>query len=236
MIKIAFIDDDLEQHKIYDDYMEKFQKENGTEFKVSKFYDGSEIVRDNMSGYDILVLDVQMKDLNGIDTAHYIRKLDKNVVIIFATNMQQYAVKGYAVNALDYLLKPVTYFAFSKRLQDAVEIINNRKSSFLLLNTEKGICKVDASLILYIESMKHKVKIITETEEYIMTNTIKRLEEELKDNKGFFRCNSCYLVNMAHVNKINENFAQVGKHSLAISRPKKKAFLQALAEYIGGVI
>ena len=81
--------------------------------------------------YDIVFLDVEMKHLDGMETARRIRALDADVVLIFITNMAQYAIKGYAVGALDYVLKPVPYFAFSQQLQKAVDTNADKTSSLV---------------------------------------------------------------------------------------------------------
>ena len=87
-----------------------FSKENGEVFNITVYSDGDQIVHKYKSQFDIILMDVEMKFMDGMSAAEEIRKVDTEVVIIFITNMAQYAIRGYAVDALDYVLKPVSYF------------------------------------------------------------------------------------------------------------------------------
>ena len=98
---------------------------------VTEFADGMEILEDYRPQFDIIFLDVEMKHLDGMETARRIRERDGGVLIVFITNMAQYAIRGYAVGALDYVLKPVPYFAFSQQLQKALGQLEKRERHYL---------------------------------------------------------------------------------------------------------
>ena len=102
------------------EYVRRYTRQYGTEFEVTVFADGVDILEDYRAVYDIIFLDVEMKHLDGMTTAERIRQMDADVILIFITNMAQYAIRGYSVGALDYVLKPVPYFAFSQQLLKAV--------------------------------------------------------------------------------------------------------------------
>lgn len=112
MIKIAIVEDEAAVRDQLTDYVRRYTRQYGTEFEVTCFTDGDEILENYRPAFDIIFLDVEMKRLNGMETAQRIRELDDDVLLIFITNMAQYAIKGYSVGALDYVLKPVPYFAF----------------------------------------------------------------------------------------------------------------------------
>ena len=114
MIRIALVEDEAEVRAQLQGYVQRHTRQYGTEFAVTEFADGMELLDDYRPVYDILFLDVEMKHLDGMETARRVRELDKDVIIVFITNMAQYAIGGYAVGALDYVLKPVPYFAFSQ--------------------------------------------------------------------------------------------------------------------------
>ena len=182
---------------------------------------------------DLILLDVEMKHLDGMETAQRIRALDSDVMIVFITNMAQYAIKGYAVGALDYVLKPVPYFAFSQQLQKAEEQLRRRTRHYLAVPVEGGLRRLDTSRIYYIESEGHRVRFYTEEGDFAAPGALKALEEKLAD-RPFARCNSGYLVNLAQVQAVQQNTVQVGPYELQVSRPKRKSFLAALTDYIGG--
>ena len=233
MIRIAMVEDEAAVREQLQGYIQRYTRQYGTEFAVTEFSDGVEILDAYRPVYDIVLLDVEMKHLDGMETARRIRELDRDVVLLFITNMAQYAIKGYAVGALDYLLKPVPYFAFSQQLQKAEEKLRRRTRHYLAVPVEGGLRRLDTAQIYYMESEGHRVHFYTEEGEFSAPGALKTFEEKLAD-LPFARCNSGYLVNLAQVKSVQQGLAQVGPYELQVSRPKRKSFLAALADYIGG--
>ncbi len=233
MIRIAIVEDDPAVRDQLVGYVHRYERQYGKMFELTTFADGDEIVSDYRAVYDIILLDVQMRRMDGMAAAEAIRKVDQDVILIFITNMAQFAIRGYAVDALDYVLKPVPYFAFSRQLQKAVERLQRRQKTFLTVPVEGGLRRVDVASLYYLESEGHYVRLYTEDGELLTPGSLKAYEEKLA-NKPFVRCNSGYLVNLAQVLAVQQNNVQVGPYTLQISRPRKKAFLEALTDYIGG--
>ncbi|MBD9241347.1 MAG: DNA-binding response regulator [Ruminococcaceae bacterium] len=233
MIRIAMVEDEAAVREQLQGYIQRYTRQYGTEFAVTEFSDGVEILDAYRPVYDIVLLDVEMKHLDGMETARRIRELDRDVVLLFITNMAQYAIKGYAVGALDYVLKPVPYFAFSQQLQKAEEKLRRRARHYLAVPVEGGLRRLDTAQIYYMESEGHRVHFYTEEGEFLAPGALKTFEEKLAD-LPFARCNSGYLVNLAQVKSVQQGLAQVGPYELQVSRPKRKSFLAALADYIGG--
>ena len=233
MTRIAIVEDEAAVREQLAGYVQRYTRQYGTQFEVTMFTDGVEILEDYRPVYDIIFLDVEMLHLDGMETARRIRELDSDVLLIFITNMAQYAIKGYAVGALDYVLKPVPYFAFSQQLQKAVNQLAKRTRHYLAVPVDGGMRRLDAATIYYIESEGHRVHFYTEDGDFSAPGALKALEEKLT-GRLFARCNSGYLVNLAQVSGVQQNMVQVGPHELQISRPKRRAFLAALADYIGG--
>ncbi|MBE5037126.1 response regulator transcription factor [Subdoligranulum sp. DSM 109015] len=235
MFHIAIVEDDPQVREQLAGYVRRYERQFGKMFELTAFEDGDEIVSDYKAVYDIILLDVQMRRMDGMAAAEAIRKLDKDVILIFITNMAQFAIRGYAVDALDYVLKPVPYFAFSQQLQKAVDRLRRRRKTFLAVPIDGGLRRVDVSTIYYLESEGHYVRFYTENGELVTPGSLKSYEEKLAD-KPFARCNSGYLVNLEQVMEVQQNTVRVGPYALQISRPKKKAFLEALTDYIGGSV
>ena len=233
MIRIAIVEDEAAVREQLTGYVQRYTRQYGTTFEVTEFSDGVEILDEYRPVYDIVFLDVEMKHLDGMETAQRIRALDKDVVLIFITNMAQYAIKGYAVGALDYVLKPVPYFAFSQQLQKAVTRIEKRTRHYLAVPVDGGLRRLDASAIYYLESEGHRVHFYTEEGDFSSPGSLKTFEEKLSA-RPFARCNSGYLVNLAQVRSVQQNMVEVGPYELQVSRPKRKTFLAALTDYIGG--
>lgn len=233
MVRIAIVEDEQISQLLLQKYINEYATDYGETFDVSVFSDGKEIVQNYKPYYDIILLDVKMKDMDGYSAAKHIRKVDDDVILIFITNMVQYAIKGYQVNAMSYLLKPVSYFAFSQELKRSLKHLKKNNKSFLTLPVEQGVLRLDIEKIYYIDREKHCVLIHTAEDVYPMVGTMKDMEAEL-EGKHFFRCNSGYLVNLAQVRGVQDSLALVGEYEIPVSRPKRKAFMTALTDYWGG--
>lgn len=234
-MKLAIVEDE----KIYVDklrkYLNKYQKESGFEIQSVWLSDGSEIAEDYSGDYDIILMDIQMKFMDGISAARKIREMDQEVIIIFITNMTQYAICGYEVGALDYMVKPVEYFSFSQKLGRAIDRLKNREQNFISIPIETGVKKLDIAEIYYVESRGHNLIYYTKDGNYVSRGTIKDLEEIIVPY-GFFRSNKGFLVNMRHVDGVQDGFCLIHGGQIPVSRAKRKAFMNALTDYVSEVM
>lgn len=235
MINIAIVDDEPGYVEQLKQYFERYIDESGESIKLSFFSDGDGILHRYRSQYDIILMDVEMKFVDGMSAAEEIRKVDSEVVIIFITNMPQYAIRGYAVEALDYLLKPLSYFAFSQCLSKAISRMNNRRSRPLVVNIKGGSVRVAADDIYYVESRGHSMIYHTASGDYETLSTMKEIEDSLS-NMGFFRASKWYLINLAHVDSFCDQKVILAGNSLSVSRARRKELLEALTAYWGEVI
>jgi DNA-binding LytR/AlgR family response regulator len=233
-IRIGVVEDDAASCQTILDYLNRYGKETGEDFVVSVFTDGEQIAEHYQPVYDIVLMDIEMPDMNGITASRKIRERDNNVVIIFITAAPQYAITGYEVQALSYLLKPVPWFAFSQELKRSIETMRSHTNESLLVETGSERLRLKLSDILYIESIRHTIVIHTAGNKLAISGTLKELEERLAD-RHFFRSNSCYLVNLHHIDAVQgQDCVLTNGERLRISRPRKKAFLTELTEYMGG--
>ena len=233
-IRIGVVEDDPAACQIILDYLNRYQREQGEEFVVSAFNDGATLVDHYTPIYDILLLDIEMKQMDGMTAARRIRERDNDVVIVFVTAAPQYAISGYEVQALSYLLKPVPWFAFSQELKRSIDTVHRRSDNSMLVETGSKQIRVNLTDIVYIESIRHTIIIHTMGGKLSITGTLKELESRLADH-DFFRSNSCYLVNLRYVAAVEDQDCVMSNgERLRISRPRKKAFLTALADYMGG--
>lgn len=236
MIRIAIVEDDKKDLQTLQDYLNRYEQENSVHFQITAFLDGLDIVSDYKAEYDIVLLDIQMKHLDGMRTAEKIRQLDEDVIFIFVTSTVQFAVQGYTVDALGYVLKPVPYLAFSQIIHKAArQIEKKRRRSYLTFEADGGQMKLDTAQIYYIESQKHDILIQSEKGSFRTSGPLKRMEEILEP-QGFAKCHNAYLVNLLHVNALLPNVVRLsGDITLPVSRARKKTFLDSFTDYVGGI-
>lgn len=230
MLSIAVVDDDPQESDRICSYIKRYEAEKKISFSVRVYQDGMDITLLNEFP-DILFLDVEMKNLDGLSAAREIRKRDEQCVIIFVTKVAQYAVDGYGVNALDFIVKPAKYESFSFKLDRAVSTAQKNADNTVTVTVSYGKQKLKISEILYVEVANHKLIYHTEQGMIEVWDSLKNVREMLESH-GFAICNVCYLVNLRRVSSFVNDYVIVGKETLKVSRQKKKDFLNALARYL----
>ena len=233
MLRIAVVEDSAEMRGQIHDFLLRYEKETGTELLVSLFSDGAEILDRYRPIYDIIFLDIEMPGVNGMDAAEQIRAWDSEVVLVFITNLAQYAIRGYSVRALDYVLKPINYFTFSTKLEKAVQMVQRQASGQVVLRLSDGAVRLETRQIRYVEVQNGVLRYHTELGEFAVRGTLQAAEAELAPYH-FVRCNYWYLVNLMYVTKVQKDTAVVAGAELQISRRNKNAFMAALTDYVGG--
>ena len=127
MFRIAIVEDQDETRECLNRFVRQYAEEQGVQVEISLITDGSEIAEHYTPGFDIIFMDVEMPRLDGFGAAEAIRAVDAEVVLVFVTNMAQYAIRGYEVDALDYVLKPVNYYQFCTKLSRAIQRVQRRR-------------------------------------------------------------------------------------------------------------
>jgi DNA-binding LytR/AlgR family response regulator len=143
-------------------------------------------------------------------------------------------MRGYAVDALDYVLKPVNYYAFSQRIDRAIARMENRRRRYITVPIRGGIQKLDVSDILYAEVRDHDLLYHTRRESVLTRGTLADAEALLGEAQ-FFRCSKCYLVNLEYVDAVQNNDVILDGERIQVSRARKKDLLDALNNYMNEV-
>ena len=231
MIRIAIVEDDRHDREALKKCLNRYEKENQVKFSVTEFQDGEDIVTDYTASYDLIILDIEMAFLNGMKAAEKIRELDTNVIIIFITNMPQYAIQGYKVNALDYILKPISYFSFSESMVRALAKVKTPEKEYITIVLKGGKKKLDVARICYVEVQDHVLIYHTLDGDFETKGTMRDTDNQF-DPKKYFRCNRCYLVNLEFVETYQGSDIMVNGDTIQVSRSRRKPFLDALNEYM----
>lgn len=235
MIRIAIVEDEASASSQLVQYIERYCEKSGILHEVKIFDNPVSFLDAYKVDFDVIFLDIMMPDMDGIRAAHKVRERDGEVPIIFVTNMRQFAIKGYEVGALDFIVKPVSYYGFEIAFRKALRAIAQRQEAQVTVFVRGGAKRVAVSDLRYVEVSLHRL-IYHLIEESVETGgNLKDVEQALYP-LGFRRCNHCYIVNMRYVTEIRENSVILGPgaEELQVSRSKKKAFLGELSKYWGG--
>ena len=233
MINICIVEDESDQADLLRNYIQTYGNKTNQQFNITHFSDGIDLVDEYRAQFDIILLDIQMKHLDGMVAAEKIRKVDADVVIIFITSTVRYAVQGYAVDALGYVLKPVPYLQFEQLFDKAISRVMTKKQKlYIRVSVDERQLKLDCDNIYYIESQRNNVCIHCADEDYITAGPLKKYEEMLSGH-GFSKCHNAYIVNLSYVEGVRkEEVLLTSGIVLPISRARKKEFMMALTEDI----
>lgn len=234
MIKVGIVDDEQKERDTLGEFFHRLQKENHEEIVVQEYSDGESLMEQYDFSCDLICLDIELGGKSGIDTAKEIRKIDENVILIFITNMAQLAIRGYEVQALDFIVKPISYYPFSIKMRSVINLVNSRKNMNIVLTIPGGIQKISTDQLYYTEVNGHYLYYHTSNGIFKQKASMKELEDKL-EGLSFKRCNNCYLINLKYVDSVNKDDVQIAGEWLKISRSRKREFLQALANYMGGI-
>lgn len=233
-MNIAIVEDDISNASSLIKHLERFSKENDITIDYTHFHNGMDFLTPYSPSFDVIFLDIEMPMINGIEVAKKIRKCDSDVIIIFITYMAQYAIDGYSVQALDYILKPVKYYPFSMKMKQVTQILASKQTDCLIISNQSGKIKLELNRLKFVEVKDHTLYYHTTNDCFSSTSypSLTKLTKHLS-SKGFVRCHQGYLVNLHFVQKYEKNHVQIGDNLLPLSRTYYKNFIQSLLNYWG---
>ena len=233
MYHIAVVEDEQECSKQVRTFLKQYQEENSVRFKVSAFENGVQLLDHYEPVYDMILMDIDMPGMNGMDAAEKVRQFDQDVVIVFITNLAGFAIRGYDVVALDYVVKPLNYYNFSMRLTRALKRSRARVPHQIMLTLPDGVKRLEVGQIYYVEVQNRMLHYYTTEGTFTVRGTMQSAQQML-EAYSFAKCNHWYIVNLRHVTEVKKNMVVVGNYELEISRRNRTPFLKALTEYVGG--
>lgn len=237
MPNIALVEDEPEAADVLASFIARYADEKGLELVVTRFGNAMDFEMTHQH-FDLVFMDIQMPGINGMEAAQLMRTYDSETPIIFVTNLAQYAVKGYEVDALDFIVKPVTYFNFRMRMDKAMRRIRRNGSRSIAIGTRDGMRVVALSDIEYVEVSKHDLSyhLVGEGEPLVVYGSLVAFEQEVEGGPFVRISNSC-LVNMNRVRAVRGGeLVMHGGEVLYFSRSRKREAVATITGFLGGSI
>lgn len=202
---IAICDDDTIQLDFLENLIIESEKEKDIEVNITKYLSGEDMLANSdIVNFHIIMLDMEMKEINGIEVARAIREINEEGIIIFITGYKDYVFNVFEVKAFRYLLKPLKKDVFVKAFSDAIETINMKvatSKNFLHIKRNKEDIIISYNNILYFEKYKNKVLIVTDKENIELYGTMNQLIQLLNMDK-FIRVHQGYIANIDNIEVI----------------------------------
>ena len=233
VLKIAVCDDVPEEIESITACVERLCKKHNIRYEISAYRNAYDLINAYQKQFDVIFLDIEMPELNGMEAARLIRRTDKETLLVFVTQMAQFAVKGYQVEALDFLVKPVEYYSFELTFRKILRHLRNNTGDILQLDTGEKKLFVPVSEIFYVEVLGHYVTYHTESGDVRCKGVLSKIQEKL-DDQNFFLCNRYCLIHLKYVTEIRRETVVVHGVELEVSRSKRKDILHAMTQYMGG--
>lgn len=234
-MRIAICDDEEVQRKLIKRYLEEWAGKNGIIPEIRLFSSGEEFsfAWEDDRSYDLLIFDIEMGKLSGMELAGNIRRQDEEIPILFVTGYDSYMAQGYEVAALHYLLKPVNaekFFAVMDKLKK-----KGKQEEKLFFQADNGSLSLPVSKIWYVEARAHHCILYTADEEYVLYSSISEMAQYLGKRKEFMRCHRSYLVNVQHIAAIvKPELILDDKRRIPVSRSAEKGVNQAFIDFYKG--
>lgn len=234
MIRIAIVDDEKQIRKAIFLMIYNYFLDNALEYKVVPFSDGEELINSDLK-FDIIFLDIEMKNVNGIQAAQHIRKKDMNVPIVYITGYVDYWRRAYKVHAFDFISKPATQEQINSVLNDFLSTVYKKNKVKISLRTNEGMMLVNLDEIRYFY--------ITDKKK-ITLNTVNRNDIIVKENIGdlyerlnkdmFYMPHRCCIINLKYVRNVTKDRLIILDNDdfFPLSQRKKQEFMNLLSKQI----
>ena len=210
------------------------ERQAAVEYKV--FRNGFDFLENYRPMYDIILMDIEMPQMDGMATARKLRETDAHTALIFVTHMAQYAVQGYEVSAQDFIVKPVQYGALSEKLDRAFRRLEKQRESHRYVYLETGADsykKIDFNDIRYITKYLNYIVYATADGEIRVRGTLKEAEDTFAGS-DIVKCAKGLMVNLRHVEQKVRNAVYIDGVQFTITKPYLESFTKAFMIYLKG--
>ena len=233
LIQVAIVDDEKQALDELENCLDRYSKEKGAQFAVTRFTSSVDFLEKYSARFDMVFMDIQLPDYDGVEVMKKLRVFDKSTVLVYVTNMANFAIKCYEVGAVDFIVKPLEYYFFSVKMDRILKRMSYTRDSSIRVKMRDGFVKLFINSISSVEVYGHDIVYHTDSGDLNACGTLKSVEDMLGP-RGFARCSNCFLVNIHYINRIEGNnvYLRGDDRPISISRTKKKSFMQAVERYM----
>ena len=234
MIRVAIVEDEKIHAEEITGYCRRYSAEKQTEI-VSRWFDNPVNFLDKYRvDYDLIFMDVLMPLMDGMTCAKSLRTIDEDVFLCFVTSVAQYAIRGYEVGALDFMVKPVSYDEFSMKMDRVIRLLKKRGGETVLISSRNMVRNVSLRDLYYVEVYNHSLIYHTSDGDFEAYGKLSALEEDPRFSR-FIRVSPSYLVIAGRVDAIEDEYLIVHGNRIPISRRRRKECMNRIAALLGGI-
>ena len=235
--KIDICDDEEAVCSLLCNYLERLQADAGEKFQARIFHSAEELLGAARPDTDVILLDISMGDMTGMDAARELRARGSRVALVFITTMTQYAMEGYEVHAFGFLRKPLEYGVFRRQMEDLLAHLRRAQGTTWEVRMGAESRLLATNEIVCLDAYGHSVTVrLANGGTLPCSATLAEAENQL-ERVGFFRCHKSYLINLTHVKRIGtEDITLTGDLTIPLSRHRRKDFLAAFARHREGLL
>lgn len=234
MYRIAIVEDEKAAEDVLSSHLSRYAAERDQEFQTTWFPSAMEFETTRQQ-FDLVFLDIQMPGIDGMEAAQLMRTYDEQTPIIFVTNLAQYALHGYEVDALDFIVKPVQYYNFRMKMDSALRHMRRNGGRSIAVNLRDGMRVIPLADIEYVEVVNHDISyhLVGEPEAFVAYGSLSKFEQDVEGSTFVRISNSC-MVNMNLIRSVKGQAVSMrGGDTLFFSRSKKKAAVDAITSFLG---
>lgn len=234
MYRVLIVEDEPEEARRLMGLIERYGEARDERFQVVWHASAMEMAADK-SHYDLMLFDIDLPGVNGMEAAHLVRVYDEVTPIIFVTNLAQYAVSGYEVDATGFIVKPATFGSLRMSLDRALRKVRQGTSRSVMVSTDEGVRVIPVSQIVWIEIKGHHVTFHLEGEEDLESyGSLSQVEKDLAE-APVLRVSKSFVVNMDKVRRVSGlRLLLTSGDEIPISRARRREVVDALNDYLGG--
>ncbi len=229
MLLLAIVDDDPNDSSALSALVAEYFKKNNRAYMFRVFNTSIDFIR-STENYDIVFMDIRMDQLDGLEVP-IVRKINTSSALIFVTHMAQLAIKGYEVDALDFIVKPADQFSINYVLDKAINRLESTSSTLIAIKTSDGIVSLSSNDITYVEVFDHNLVYHTTKGVYDVRGRSGCAEKI--GSEAFIMCNRSFVVNLRYVQSACNDYLTIDGTKISVSKSHRKEIMQHFSNFLG---